>query len=206
MKCSLDCERDLHRQGFPRVVGIDEAGRGPLAGPVVAAGVVLPEGFHHDKLDDSKKLTASRRASLYAELTDRADIHWAVAVVEAEEVDRLNILKATHVAMRRALAGLVPDPDHALIDGLPVLPFPIPQTALVGGDGLSFSIAAASVIAKVTRDRIMVAMDVRYPGYEFAQHKGYGTALHLAKLRAHGPCAIHRRSFSPVRQAVLPLV
>jgi ribonuclease HII len=206
MKCSLDCERDLHRQGFSRVVGIDEAGRGPLAGPVVAAGVVLPEGFHHDELDDSKKLTASRRASLYAELTDRADIQWAVAVVEAEEVDRLNILKATHVAMRRALAGLVPDPDHALIDGLPVLPFPIPQTALVGGDGLSFSIAAASVIAKVTRDRIMVAMDVRYPGYEFAQHKGYGTALHLAKLRAHGPCAIHRRSFSPVRQAVLPLV
>lgn len=205
MKCSLDCERDLHRQGFPRVVGIDEAGRGPLAGPVVAAAVVLPEGFHHDALDDSKRLTASRRESLYVELTDRADIQWAVAVVESDEVDRLNILEATHVAMRRALAGLVPDPDHALIDGLPVLPFPIPQTALVGGDGLSFSIAAASVIAKVTRDRIMVAMDARYPGYEFAQHKGYGTALHLAKLRAHGPCAIHRKSFSPVRQAVLPL-
>ena len=103
-------------------------------------------------------------------------------------------------------AKLDPQPQHVLIDGLPVRPFPIGQTALVGGDGLSFSIAAASVIAIVTRDRIMVAMDVRYPGYEFAQHKGYGTALHLAKLRAHGPCAIHRRSFSPVRQAVLPLV
>jgi ribonuclease HII len=206
VKCSLDYERDSRRQGFLRVVGIDEAGRGPLAGPVVAAAVVLPGDFHHDDLNDSKKLTARQRESLFGELTARADIQWAMAVVEAEEVDRLNILEATHEAMRRALAGLIPDPDHALIDGLPVLPFPIPQTALVGGDGLSFSIAAASVIAKVTRDRIMVEMDARYPGYEFAQHKGYGTALHLAKLRAHGPCAIHRKSFSPVRQAVLPLV
>ena len=188
------------------MVGIDEAGRGPLAGPVVAAAVVLPDGFHHDDLDDSKKLTARQRERLYTELTTRADIQWAVAVVEAEEVDRINILEATHEAMRRAVGGLVPDPDHALIDGLPVLPFPVPQTALVGGDGLSFSIAAASVIAKVTRDRIMVEMDARYPGYEFGQHKGYGTALHLAKLRTHGPCAIHRKSFSPVRQAVLPLV
>lgn len=205
MGCSLDYERDLHRQGYPRVVGIDEAGRGPLAGPVVAAAVVLQDGFHHEDLDDSKKLTVRQREILFTELTARGDVQWAVAVVEAEEVDRLNILEATHEAMRRAVRGLVPDPDHALIDGLPVLPFPIPQTALVGGDGLSFSIAAASVIAKVTRDRIMVEMDARYPGYEFAQHKGYGTALHLAKLRAHGPCAIHRKSFSPVRQAVLPL-
>lgn len=205
MKCSLDHERALRRQGFPRVVGIDEAGRGPLAGPVVAAAVVLPDGFHHADLNDSKKLSVRQRESLYAQLTAQADIQWAVAVVESDEVDRLNILEATHEAMRRAVGGLVPDPDHALIDGLPVLPFPIPQTALVGGDGLSFSIAAASVIAKVTRDRIMVKMDARYPGYEFAQHKGYGTALHLAKLRAHGPCAIHRKSFSPVRQAVLPL-
>ena len=187
------------------MVGIDEAGRGPLAGPVVAAGVVLPDGFHHAELDDSKKLTARQRESLYAELTTRADVQWAVAVVEADEVDRLNILEATHAAMRRVVAGLVPDPDHALIDGLPVLPFAVPQTALVGGDGLSFSIAAASVIAKVTRDRIMVEMDARYPAYEFAQHKGYGTALHLAKLRAHGPCPIHRKSFSPVAQALLPL-
>lgn len=205
MGCSLDYERDLHRQGYPRVVGIDEAGRGPLAGPLVAVAVVLPDGFHHEDLDDSKKLTARQRETLFTELTTRADIQWAVTVVDAEEVDRLNILEATHEAMRGAVRGLVPDPDHALIDGLPVLPFPVPQTALVGGDGLSFSIAAASVIAKVTRDRIMVEMDARYPGYEFAQHKGYGTALHLAKLRAHGPCAIHRKSFSPVRQAVLPL-
>jgi len=127
-----------------------------------------------------------------------------MAVVEAEEIDRLNILRATHEAMRRAVAALAAKPDHVLIDGLPVHPFPIAQTALVGGDGLSFSIAAASVIAKVTRDRIMVDMDARHPGYGFAQHKGYGTELHLAKLRVHGPCPIHRRSFSPVQQTEFP--
>ena len=205
MSCSLKHERELREQGWLRVAGIDEAGRGPLAGPVVAAAVVLPEGFHHAELDDSKKLTERSRERLFAEITSQGEIGWAVAVVESEEIDRLNILRATHEAMRRAFAALLFAPDHALIDGLPVLPFPIPQTALVGGDGLSFSIAAASVIAKVTRDRLMVEMEARYPAYGFAQHKGYGTALHLAKLRAHGPCAIHRKSFSPVRQALLPL-
>ena len=205
MKCSLNHERTLRQQGWQRVAGIDEAGRGPLAGPVVAAAVVLPRDFHHAELNDSKKLTEQKREQLYDELTSRGEIHWALAVVEPEEIDRLNILQATHEAMRRAVAALVPDPDHALIDGLPVLPFPMPQTALVGGDGLSFSIAAASVIAKVTRDRIMVEMCARYPAYEFARHKGYGTALHLAKLRAHGPCPIHRKSFAPVAQALLPL-
>ena len=205
MKCSLDHERTLRQQGWQRVAGIDEAGRGPLAGPVVAAAVVLPRDFHHAELNDSKKLTEQKRERLYDEITSHGEIFWAMAVVEPEEIDRLNILQATHEAMRRAVAALVPDPDHALIDGLPVLPFPMPQTALVGGDGLSFSIAAASVIAKVTRDRIMVEMCARYPAYEFARHKGYGTALHLAKLRAHGPCPIHRKSFSPVQQALLPL-
>ena len=205
MSCSLKHERALRRQGWVRVVGIDEAGRGPLAGPVVAAAVVLPERFRHRELDDSKKLTEQTRVRLYAELTGHDEIGWALAIVEPEEIDRLNILRATHEAMRRASSALLFAPDHALIDGLPVLPFPIPQTALVGGDGLSFSIAAASVIAKVTRDRLMVEMEARYPAYGFAQHKGYGTALHLAKLRAHGPCAIHRQSFSPVRQALFPL-
>ena len=205
MNCTLNHERGLRQQGWLRVAGIDEAGRGPLAGPVVAAAVVLPDGFHHEELNDSKKLTERARERLFAELTSHGEIGWAFAIVEAEEIDRLNILNATHEAMRRAFAALLFAPDHALIDGLPVLPFPIPQTALVGGDGLSFSIAAASVIAKVTRDRIMVEMEARYPAYGFAQHKGYGTALHLAKLRAHGPCAIHRKSFSPVQQALLPL-
>ena len=205
MPCGLRHERQLRTRGCVRIAGIDESGRGPLAGPVVAAAVILPERFRHPVLNDSKKLTAPQRECLFAELTAHAEIHWALAVVEHDEIDRLNILRATHEAMRRAVAALAAVPDHVLIDGLPVRPFPVPQTALVGGDGLSFSIAAASVIAKVTRDRIMVQMDARHPGYEFAQHKGYGTALHLARLRAHGPCPIHRRSFLPVRQAELPL-
>lgn len=127
-----------------------------------------------------------------------------MAIVDVGEIDRLNILRASHEAMRRAVAVLVEPPDHVLIDGLPVRPFPIEQTALVGGDALSFSIAAASVIAKVTRDRIMVEMDTHHPGYEFCRHKGYGTVLHLARLREHGPCPIHRRTFLPVQQALFP--
>ncbi len=206
MRCSLRYERELRNSGAGVVAGIDEAGRGPLAGPVVAAAVVLPDGFEHAILTDSKKLSASAREKLCKELTELTGVFWAVASVEADEVDRLNILRATHEAMRRATAALAVVPAHALIDGLPVHPFPIPQTALVGGDGLSYSIAAASVFAKVTRDRIMVEMDAKYPGYHFSQHKGYGTRDHLARLRAHGPCPIHRRSFLPVRQAQLELL
>jgi ribonuclease HII len=142
------------------------------------------------------------REKLYAELTNHPGVIWAVSVVDHEEIDRLNILRASHEAMRRAVAALLTPPDHVLIDGRPVQPFPIAQTALVGGDGLSFSIAAASVIAKVTRDRLMVEMHALHPEYEFAQHKGYGTPLHLAKLQAHGPCPIHRRSFLPVFQSL----
>ena len=204
MKCSLRHERAARERGFVRVAGIDEAGRGPLAGPVVAAAVILPETFRHRTLTDSKQLSAVQREALYAELTVHREVCWGVAVVEVEEIDRLNILRASHEAMRRAVAALAAPPDHVLIDGLPVLPFPIKQTALVGGDARSFSIAAASVIAKVTRDRIMVEMNVRHPGYEFAQHKGYGTEVHLARLREHGPCPIHRRTFLPVRQAQFP--
>ncbi len=205
MKCSFRHERALRTQGWARIAGIDEAGRGPLAGPVVAAAVVLPEGFRHRVLTDSKQLAPAQREEIHAELTGRPEVQWAVAVVEVEEIDQLNILRATHEAMRRAVAALALPPDHVLIDGLPVRPFPIAQTALVGGDARSFSIAAASVLAKVTRDRIMVEMEARHPGYDFAQHKGYGTPVHLAKLRAHGPCPIHRRSFLPVQQAQLPL-
>ncbi|HEY3899834.1 MAG TPA: ribonuclease HII [Chthoniobacter sp.] len=200
MPCGLKHERALRARGFVLIAGIDEAGRGPLAGPVVAAAVILPERFRHKTLNDSKQLTGLQRERTYADLIGNADVRWAAAAVEVEEIDRINILRASHEAMRRAVALLSVMPDHVLIDGLPVHPFPIVQTALVGGDALSFSIAAASVIAKVTRDRIMVEMDARHPEYGFAQHKGYGTELHLAKLRAHGPCAIHRRSFTPVQQ------
>jgi ribonuclease HII len=206
MACSLQHENALRDRGMRCIAGIDEAGRGPLAGPVVAAAVILPAGFHHPQLDDSKKLPARTRERLYEEITGDSAIVWALAVVESAEIDRINILQATHEAMRRAVAALTVTPEHVLIDGRRVRPFPRPQTALVGGDGLSFSIAAASILAKVTRDRLMVGWDAQHPGYEFARHKGYGTALHLARLRAHGPCPIHRRSFLPVREALLPLV
>ena len=185
------------------MAGVDEAGRGPLAGPVVAAAVGLPEKFAHSLLNDSKQLSERRRDALFVEITARADIRWAFAVVENDEIDRLNILRATHEAMRRAVARLDPQPQHVLIDGLPVRPFPVEQTALVGGDALSFSIAAASIIAKVTRDRLMREHDAKFPGYDFARHKGYGTPQHLAALKKNGPCPIHRRSFLPVRQAEL---
>jgi ribonuclease HII len=204
-RCSLEFEDGLRASGFLRVAGVDEAGRGPLAGPVVAAAVLLPEGFAHPRLNDSKKLSEKVRLALFTELLDAPEVKSAIVEVGPEEIDRLNILRATHEAMRRAVAQLHPAPDHVLIDGLPVRPFPKPQTALVGGDGLSLSIAAASVLAKVTRDRLMLALDAAYPQYAFAQHKGYGTALHLARLQKHGPCPAHRRSFAPVSQLVLPL-
>ena len=203
MSCNLAHEDSLRARGLHLIAGIDEAGRGPLAGPVVAAAVILPAGFTHDVLNDSKQLTERRRERIYEELNARADIRIAFAIVEPDEIDRINILRATHEAMRRAARQLTP--DHVLIDGLPVRDFPFPQTALVGGDALSFSIAAASIIAKVTRDRIMLELDSRHPAYGFAKHKGYGTPQHLAALRQHGPCPIHRRSFLPVQQAMLGL-
>jgi ribonuclease HII len=204
-RCTLDYEERLRASGFCTVAGVDEAGRGPLAGPVVAAAVILPKGFSHPHLNDSKKLSEKMRERLFAELSETSGVASAVVEVGPEEIDRLNILRATHEAMRRAVAALVPSPDHVLIDGLPVLPFPTPQTALVGGDGLSLSIAAASILAKVTRDRLMLTLDAQYPLYGFGRHKGYGTALHLARLQEHGPCPAHRLSFAPVRQMALPL-
>lgn len=202
-KPTLRHERLLWKQGIERVAGIDEAGRGPLAGPVVAAAVILPVRFRHGRLHDSKRLSPELRDEIYTELTARLDICWAVSVADVEEIDRINILRASHQAMRRAVAALGIAAQHALIDGLPVRPFPIEHTALVGGDGRSASIAAASVIAKVTRDRIMLEMETRHPEYGFARHKGYGTALHLARLKEHGPCPLHRRTFLPVAEAQL---
>jgi len=200
MPCNLAHENRLRAQGILLVAGIDEAGRGPLAGPVVAAAVILPAKYRHKKLNDSKQLTHLQRESIYGDLTSHSEIHWSVSTVHHDEIDRINILRATHEAMRRAVTALTVQPHHVLIDGLPVRDFPLPQTALVDGDTLSFSIAAASVIAKVTRDRLMVEMDALHPGYQFAQHKGYGTPGHLAALKQHGPCPIHRRSFLPVAQ------
>ena len=202
MRCGFRHENKLRSLGVARIAGIDEAGRGALAGPVVAAATILPERFRlrRFKLKDSKQLSAERREEIYHHLTTRSEIVWAVGVVDHLEIDRINILRASHEAMRIALAGLTISPDHVLIDGLPVFPFPLPQTAIIDGDCLSFSIAAASVIAKVTRDRLMREFCAQFPEYCFSQHKGYGTELHLQKLHEHGPCPIHRRSFEPVAQ------
>lgn len=198
MPCNFDFEDALRSAGRQTIAGIDEAGRGPLAGPVVVAAVILPVSFSHPALNDSKQVPEPLREVLYDELTRRDDIRWSVSVVEPLEIDRLNILRATHAGMRRVAEAL--QPDHVLIDGLPVTPFPYPQTALVKGDGKSLSIAAASILAKVTRDRLMLAWHEIYPAYEFQRHKGYPTRQHLAKLREHGPCEIHRRSFAPVSE------
>jgi len=201
----LALEIALQARGLHRIAGIDEAGRGPLAGPVAAAAVILPRNFSCPGLDDSKKISASKRELFYERLTTDPAIFWAVATADREEIDRLNILRATHLAMRRAMEALHPMPDHCLIDGLPVKDFPIPHDGIIKGDGLSLSIAAASIIAKVTRDRIMRGLDAEFPQFGFAKHHGYGTKMHLEALRIHGPCCHHRRSFQPVAQLALPL-
>ena len=202
---SLDHENELRASGHAVVAGVDEAGRGPLAGPVCVAAVILPEGFDHDRLNDSKKLTARQRERIFEEITTCDDILWHCVIVEVEEIDRINILQATHSGMRRAVKALPRKVHAALIDGTPVRAFPCHQRALVGGDGLSFSIAAASVIAKVTRDRIMHDLALQFPGYGFEEHKGYGTPRHMEMIRKLGPCPAHRRSFAPVSQMKLPL-
>jgi ribonuclease HII len=184
---------------------VDEAGRGPLAGPVCAAAVVLPDGFKHDELNDSKRLSAEQRTRVFEEITVVRGFAWSMVMVHAEEIDRINILRATHVAMRRAVLGLTPAADCALIDGRPVPDFPLPSQALVKGDSLSLSIAAASVIAQVSRDRFMIAAAREHPQYGFEIHKGYGTRGHLAALCRHGPCPLHRRSFEPVHQLRLAI-
>ncbi len=204
MRPDLSRETRLRALGAGRVAGVDEAGRGCIAGPVFAAAVILPAAFAHDRLDDSKRIAPGTRAAIFDELTSRGDVVWAVAEASVEEIERLDILRASHLAMRRAVSALRPPADHALIDGLPVDPFPVPQTAVVGGDHLSLSIAAASVLAKVARDRLMLALDRRYPGYGFDRHKGYATAAHLEALRRHGPCPAHRKTFAPVAQLDLP--
>lgn len=201
----LSLEIALQSRGLLRIAGIDEAGRGPLAGPVAAAAVILPTRFTCPGLDDSKKLTPATREELFHQLTTNPKVIWAVATADHEEIDRINILRATHLAMRRAVESLKVAPHHCLIDGLPVRDFPLPHDGIVKGDGLSLSIAAASVIAKVTRDRIMREIDLEFPQFGFSNHQGYGTPGHLEALRIHGPCRHHRRSFQPVAQLALPL-
>jgi ribonuclease HII len=184
--------------------GVDEAGRGPLAGPVVVAAVILPDKYDLPWLDDSKKLTAKRREHLLPQIEQQA-IAFAVVFVEVDEIDRVNILQATMNGMQRAVEKLRPRPVRAMIDGNRAPPLCCEATTVIGGDGLIASISAASVLAKVYRDRLMLSMHELYPEYGFDRHKGYPTAFHLECLRAHGPCPIHRKSFAPVRKLTATL-
>ena len=184
-----------------RVAGVDEAGRGPLAGPVVAAAVVLDPARPIEGLADSKVLSAPQREHLAEQIKARA-LGWSIAQADVEEIDRLNILHATLLAMRRAVLGLAIPPSHVLVDGnrLPLLP--MSAQAVIGGDATVPAISAASILAKVARDRLCLELDKRFPQYGFAQHKGYGTARHLLALTVHGACAEHRRGFAPVTRAL----
>ena len=203
----FEFERALWQQHVARVAGVDEAGRGPLAGPVVAAAAILPARWAKTGLpaelaglNDSKQLTETQREKFFAFLTTCTEIEFGIAAVSAAVIDEINILQATHRAMNDALAQLKPLPPHALVDGRPVKTLRVPQTAIVKGDARSYSIAAASVLAKVTRDRLMREAHAQWPEYAFAEHKGYGTAKHLAAIAQHGACPIHRKTFAPLKQ------
>jgi ribonuclease HII len=197
---AFECE--AWTRGFRRVAGVDEAGRGPLAGPVVAAAVVLPRRCRLDGLRDSKLLSERQREHVYAQLlTVAVDI--GVGVVDAGVIDKLNILEATRLAMVQAVRHLAPCPDYLLLDAVVLPGIAAEQRAVIKGDRLCRSIAAASIVAKVLRDRLMSRAHVRYPQYGFLAHKGYGTAEHLRQLQRYGPCDLHRRSFAPVREAAV---
>lgn len=198
---TLYFEEQARAGGFSACAGIDEAGRGPLAGPVVAAAVILPESFTLEGLTDSKRISEAKRESLFPEIRKQARAV-GVGVAHAEEIDRINILQATLQAMQRAIARLPVEADYLLIDGITPLPVSTTQKTLKKGDSRSLSVAAASVIAKVVRDRLMVHYDTKYPGYGLAGHKGYGTKEHLAALDRLGPCPIHRKTFGGVRERV----
>ena len=202
----FEFERVHWRQNVARVAGVDEAGRGPLAGPVVAAAAILPSRWAETGLpaelaglNDSKQLTEAQRERYFEFLTRCAEIEFAIAQADAGVIDEINILQATHRAMNDALAQLQPLPPHALVDGRPVKTLRVPQTAIIKGDARSYSIAAASVLAKVTRDRLMLEFHAQFPGYGFADHKGYGTAKHLAAIDKLGACPIHRKTFAPLK-------
>jgi ribonuclease HII len=192
-------EETAYQQGYQIIAGLDEAGRGPLAGPVVAAACILPRGLLIPHVNDSKKLTAKMREQLFERLTQDSSIIYAVGIIEAEEIDCLNIYQATIHAMWQAIDKLTTYPDCLLVDGMG-LPHPLLHCQkIIKGDQLSHSIAAASIIAKETRDRLMRTYHDQWPAYGFHQHKGYGTAQHLEALEQHGPCPIHRYSFEPIK-------
>lgn len=201
--CGWKLEQAARKLGALRIAGLDEVGRGPLFGPVVAAAVILAPGCRLQGLNDSKKLSEKKRNALDIEIRANA-VAWAVAAVDAETIDRINIRQASLLAMRLAVQQLALSPDYLLIDGLDRIDWPCPQQPVVQGDGTSFSIAAASVLAKVHRDRLLVEFDSQFPGYGLASHKGYCSPEHMAALARLGPTPLHRRSYSPVAQSLLP--
>jgi len=198
----LAMELQIRSLGYRFVAGIDEAGRGPLAGPVVAAACIMPEGLLIAGIDDSKKLTAAVRNTIYRQLTDDPRISFGVGIVLPSDIDRLNIFQATVQAMMQAVANLQQTPDYLLVDGLKLAHPSLPAQKVIGGDRRCYSIAAASIIAKETRDRLMLEIHETWPAYGFDKHKGYGTPYHLEALQKHGPTPIHRRSFEPVKSMV----
>ena len=193
----LSFERSAHRSGYTCIAGLDEAGRGPLAGPVVAAAVVLPENLLMPGLTDSKQVEAQDRNRLFEMIRAQA-VCYGIGIVDERTIDDVNILQATILAMKQALQTLDPQPDYLLLDALTLPGVPLPQKPLIKGDCRSHSIAAASILAKVTRDRIMLELHEQYPQYNFQKHKGYGTKEHLRLIREHGPCDAHRKTFNPV--------
>jgi ribonuclease HII len=199
LRMMLRFETNLWAQGVSHVAGVDEAGMSPLAGPVAAAAVILAPGTRIPEVDDSKRLDAETRERLAPVIKQRA-VAWAVAFAEVDEIDRINIYWAGLGAMRRAIEALIPAAQHLLIDGRKLRDVALPQERIVGGDGRSLSIAAASILAKTSRDARMRELDVQFPGYGFAQHKGYPVAEHVRALGKLGACPIHRRSFAPVRE------
>jgi ribonuclease HII len=200
--CGFALEDAARRRGALRIAGLDEVGRGPLFGPVVAAAVILPMGCRLDGLTDSKQLSEKQRNRLDPEIRLNA-VAWAIAAVDAETIDRINIRQASLLAMRLAVQQLALSPDFLLIDGRDTIDWPCPQQAVIEGDARSLSIAAASVLAKVHRDRLLVELDRQFPGYGLASHKGYCCPQHLAALARLGPTPLHRKSFHPVAQSVL---
>lgn len=198
---TLAFEQQAIKLGYRMIAGIDEAGRGPLAGPVVAAAVILPEGLRIAGVKDSKKLSSQAREQLFDVIMAQA---FAVGIGKAEPelIDRINILQATRYAMLEAVSNLTHHPDYLLIDGITTIESSLPQKTIKKGDSLSLSIAAASIIAKVFRDRLMCVLDTRYPGYEFASHKGYGSASHMEAIKQLGPSAVHRMTFAGVREHI----
>lgn len=195
-------ERQARLQGYRLIAGVDEAGRGPIAGPLVVAACILPEKLIFEGIDDSKKLSSAKRESLYKQITSHPDIIYSIVIIEKEMIDHINILQATFKGMQKAIASLKIQPDFVLVDGNQCPLFPVPSKGIVQGDSLSYSIGAASILAKVKRDEIMFEYDAKWPEYGFAKHKGYPTSSHRDALMRLGPCPIHRESYAPVKKVM----